>query len=40
MNWNDGHIWRTNAIRLSDIYEDIFEYKFIIVDSSGQVERW
>lgn len=40
MDWHEGNIWRSERIKVSDLTNDTFEYKFLIGNSDGFVVQW
>lgn len=40
LNWNDGNLWKSDKILVDELTDQIFEYKFALVDKYHNVKRW
>ena len=36
MEWNEGNVWKTTI----ELFKNLFEYKYIIVDSESNIILW
>lgn len=40
LNWNDGNLWKSDKILVEELTDQIFEYKFALVDKDHNVKKW